>query len=247
MWFVGSEKPCIYSVPNRKQSYDVEYTTAINGIGLLWDETGTKGTILLGMEATLDDAYAIITLDSMNDRGCDEDEINRFINEYREKKKNDTLIAAGKTIDYYTNFEDITEKLTMQMIKNEYENRDDYAYVSWIFRLSEFQANVQNKGPWDLKQLPEWNNSSLYTFDGIIVDRDAPGNIMYGYMGTVYGIPDIILYLGASYAQLKAGTTKVKWIPVTWGDDPIDQFNIERGIDYYYKIHSAYEKGGDCE
>lgn len=24
MWFVGSEKPCIYSVPNRKQSYDSE-------------------------------------------------------------------------------------------------------------------------------------------------------------------------------------------------------------------------------
>ena len=23
MWFVGSEKPCIYSVPNRKQSYDL--------------------------------------------------------------------------------------------------------------------------------------------------------------------------------------------------------------------------------
>lgn len=22
MWFVGSEKPCIYSVPNRKQSYE---------------------------------------------------------------------------------------------------------------------------------------------------------------------------------------------------------------------------------
>ena len=26
MWFVGSEKPCIYSVPNRKQSYDIETT-----------------------------------------------------------------------------------------------------------------------------------------------------------------------------------------------------------------------------
>lgn len=24
MWFVGSEKPCIYSVPNRKQSYDID-------------------------------------------------------------------------------------------------------------------------------------------------------------------------------------------------------------------------------
>lgn len=70
---------------------------------------------------------------------------------------------------------------------------------------------------------------------------------MYGYMRTVYGIPDIVLYLGASYAQLAAGTTKLEWIPVTWGDAPIDQFNIKRGIDYYYEIHSAYEKGGDCE
>ena len=26
MWFVGSEKPCIYSVPNRKQSYDIYCT-----------------------------------------------------------------------------------------------------------------------------------------------------------------------------------------------------------------------------
>ena len=25
MWFVGSEKPCIYSVPNRKQSYAIGY------------------------------------------------------------------------------------------------------------------------------------------------------------------------------------------------------------------------------
>lgn len=26
MWFVGSEKPCIYSVPNRKQSYEIGTT-----------------------------------------------------------------------------------------------------------------------------------------------------------------------------------------------------------------------------
>lgn len=29
MWFVGSEKPCIYSVPNRKQSYVKENTTEL--------------------------------------------------------------------------------------------------------------------------------------------------------------------------------------------------------------------------
>ena len=30
MWFVGSEKPCIYSVPNRKQSYDNAVSTFKN-------------------------------------------------------------------------------------------------------------------------------------------------------------------------------------------------------------------------
>lgn len=31
MWFVGSEKPCIYSVPNRKQSYD-EWISKYQGV-----------------------------------------------------------------------------------------------------------------------------------------------------------------------------------------------------------------------
>ena len=26
-WFAGSERPCIYSVPNRKQSYDFDVST----------------------------------------------------------------------------------------------------------------------------------------------------------------------------------------------------------------------------
>jgi len=29
LWFVGSEKPCIYSVPNRKQSYENEYENIV--------------------------------------------------------------------------------------------------------------------------------------------------------------------------------------------------------------------------
>ena len=31
MWFVGSEKPCIYSVPNRKQSYDANTVAVCDG------------------------------------------------------------------------------------------------------------------------------------------------------------------------------------------------------------------------
>ena len=33
MWFVGSEKPCIYSVPNRKQSYEIDNGTMIADYG----------------------------------------------------------------------------------------------------------------------------------------------------------------------------------------------------------------------
>lgn len=86
--------------------------------------------------------------------------------------------------------------MTKEMIRNEYEYHDYYSMFTWPYRLEEFRHNMENKGPWDLKQLPEWNNSSLYIFNGELVDRDAPGNIMYGYMGRTYGIPDTILYLG---------------------------------------------------
>ena len=83
----------------------------------------------------------------------------------------------------------------------------DYAY--WFILLPEFKENVQNGGIWDLKQYEEWQQSSLYYFNGELVDKDAPGNIMYGYMGKIYGIPDGVLYLAAGYAQIKAGTSSL--------------------------------------
>ena len=116
------------------------------------------------------------------------------------------------------------------MIKNEYESTVGIPTFLWISRLGEFKNKVQNKGPWDLKQKSEWNTASMYFFNGKLVDKDAPGNIMYGYMGKVYDIPDNILYLAASYAQLSAGTTTLQFIASTYGDDPIDQNNIKRGI-----------------
>ncbi len=251
------ENPIMYIDKNGmepEKEYTFEIMDDINGIGLMWDQTGVKGTILMGSDATIDDAYAIIALDYLNDQGCDEQTINEFIDNYRESKNNDTLIAKEKGIEYYTNFEDITEKLTYQMIKNEYEYGDKYAVVTWVANLMEFKENVQNGGPWDLKQLDEWNNSSLYIFDGEIVDRDAPGNIMYGYMGHTYGIPDSVLYYAASTAQILAGTSKVAWIATfpncTMGDDPRDQYNIKRGIDYWLKLHKKLdgkEMGVECE
>ena len=115
--------------------------------------------------------------------------------------------------------------------------------------MFEFKDNVQSGGPWDLKRLGDWDNSSLYIFDGKLIDRDAPGNIMYGYMGYTYGFPDWVLYYAASLAQYMDGTVQAKWLVMfphsTLGDDPLDQLNIKLGIDYYKKIHKKL--GEKCE
>lgn len=61
---------------------------------------------------------------------------------------------------------------------------------------------------------------------------------MYGYMGKAYGIPDDILYYAAGLAQIQAGTSTQLWVQTGTGDDPVDYYNIKRGIDYYNQLHS---------
>lgn len=87
-----------------------------------------------------------------------------------------------------------------------------------------------------MKQQDEWSQSSLYIFNGEIVDKDAPGNIMYGYMGKAYGIPDMVLYGAAGYAQVSAGTSSFSFAD-SFFDDPMDQENIRRGIELYEQAH----------
>lgn len=106
----------------------------------------------------------------------------------------------------------------------------------WLGCLKEFYNSVKNGAKWDLKQKNEWQQSSLYYFEGELVDSDAPGNIMFGYMGKAYGIPNDVLHLGAGYAQISAGTSSWDWL-TTFGDDPIDSNNIDRGISFYNKWH----------
>ena len=133
------------------------------------------------------------------------------------------------------------------MVENEfmytmYYTGDDLKPISdiqfgWITKLREFKNSVQNDGVWDLKQQEKWQNSSLYYFNGEIVDADAPGNIMYGYLGKAYGMPDNVLYYAAGFAQIVAGTSTQLWVKTGTGDDPIDYENIKRGISYYNDTH----------
>lgn len=104
--------------------------------------------------------------------------------------------------------------------------------------LGEFKVLVQNKGELDLKNLPDWQHEH-FIYNGKIVDKDVPGNIMYGYLGKVMNIPDEILYMSAGGAQIIAGTSYLEWLNTTnFGDDPRDTARIRQGIEIYTKWHN---------
>ncbi|MFE8116922.1 polymorphic toxin type 44 domain-containing protein [Brenneria goodwinii] len=88
-----------------------------------------------------------------------------------------------------------------------------------------FYQRVRNGGPWDYKQQDRaWANF---------------GNFNYGASGTAAGIPPNILFMGAGWAQSRAGTSQPAWglwyQKPPYGDDPRDQFWIQQGIDYANK------------
>ena len=87
----------------------------------------------------------------------------------------------------------------------------------------EFYSAVDIGGKWDYKQ---------------ILDRyEDFGNFNYGATGRAAGFTRDILLMMAGYAQIKAGTTRPEWgTPESgppYGDDPKDQQQINRGINYY--------------
>lgn len=134
---------------------------------------------------------------------------------------------------------DITQTLKALMVRYQYMYMSSWSKESAIEKVGEFYELVRNKGPLDLKN-QGWNDK-CYVFDGKMIRGDAPGNILYGYLGKVFGFSDELLCRAAGYAQTKAGTSDPSW--GTWygnppyGDDPEDQKSIKIGIDYYNKYN----------
>ena len=200
----------------------------------------------------------------MTDDGYSNVEINNFIDNYIAANP-ETVIKAGEGIEYYREQADITEKLNAFMLKNEYEinefiiywlpvlENNKYNYIRFrqtdeirfnypYFNLKVFYNRVRAGQEWDLKKQDEWQtNTSMLIYDNQLIDFDAAGNINYGYMGSVYMISPTILSWGAGYAQVRAGNTKLEWLVYGVGDDPIDQMNIRRGVDWYKKVHGCEE------
>ncbi len=178
----------------------------------------------------------LVLLDKLNTNGASEELVNLVVKKYRDENQ-DSLIKKNVGITYYLTADDITYKLVEEMMKNEHEIGTRIDSMDIYDKLLEFYHAVRNKGSLDLKQKAEWQQSSLYVFNGELVDRDAPGNILYGYVGKVYGFPDMVLSGAAGVAQIRAGTSALPWVITSFGDDPMDQTNINRGIDFYNEYH----------
>jgi hypothetical protein len=85
-----------------------------------------------------------------------------------------------------------------------------------------FYNQVRNHGPWDYKQRGEQYQDF--------------GNFNYGATGTAAGYPPFILKRFAGWAQIEAGNPDPSfgrpWGSAPYGDDPNDQAQIDKGIDY---------------
>ncbi len=92
---------------------------------------------------------------------------------------------------------------------------------------TEFYDAVKNKGIWDFKQ----QDSKYANF----------GNFHFGIVGRAAGFPKTVLERMAGWTQARAGTSLSKWgSPLgrrPYGDDPVDNFYIRSGIDYYDRFY----------
>lgn len=96
-------------------------------------------------------------------------------------------------------------------------------------RSDYFYDQVRNNAPWDYTQL-----------GGAF---QPAGNFNFGATGAALGIPDQVLYRSAGAAQMVAGTSGPQFgnplLASPYGDDPLDQVWIQRGIDYFNSKCSA--------
>ena len=133
------------------------------------------------------------------------------------------LISRTLTEDVTDRFNEFMKQVTIDC---EYIKNMDPAH-----RLVAFYNLVKSGAEYDLKTKPEWQQS-VYIYEGELVDKDALGNINYGYLGTYLCIPDILLLPLAGGAQVIGGTSELSYA-LSYFDDPKDQARIVQGIEKY--------------
>lgn len=153
---------------------------------------------------------------------------------YESIPENERKVNPKNDYSFYILGGDVTDQLNTYMRQAE----TDYAEMHdrfWLENFRDFISLVGNSAMMDLKNQPEWQHSACI-YAGEIVDRDALGNINYGFFGTHCNIPESVLLEGAGYAQFRAGTSELEfWM--TFFDDPRDSYRVMQGIAIYEQWH----------
>ena len=125
--------------------------------------------------------------------------------------------------------------------------RDKEKCANHKMDLSWFYKEVSDKGEWNIKSSAKtWAktlgvsensyNSNLILFEDI-VKMDDIGNITYGYLGKVSGIPDEML-MGGSFLNYAKNHILVSFDGIDgFNDEREDQKNIKTGINWYNKVN----------
>lgn len=127
--------------------------------------------------------------------------------------------------DYLNGIENITNQLEQDEsipIAPSFANLEVNIERAKTMSPIDFYKALKNKGEWDYKQYGK--------------EYEDFGNFNFGATGAAI-FPENILKRGAGWAQTQAGTSKKEWgkwfLLAPYGDDPKDQIEIQKGIDYY--------------
>lgn len=209
--------------------------STVQGVGVLPD-----GRIVGGENMSHIDGELLRLKVAYEKPGANKEYISELAKSIREKNPGKYTIRADKPISSYT-ISDVTKKVNGMMMRSEYENQIP-AEMDWIATIyPKFYSTVEENSEQDWKNTPEFEDGQLYIYEGEIVSRDALGNIGFGFLGKVYGIPDTVLYMGAGVAQILSKNTKLSFIG-TYMDDPRDTARIKQGIEIYDKWHENWSK-----
>ncbi len=139
-------------------------------------------------------------------------------------------------------------------VVNEWLIKKEIEFMAWkrgtndMAVMVHFYNQVKTGGPMDIKEEENWNKAfsvdhpggSYFIYNGDVVDPGTLGNITYGYIGASLGYPDVLLYYGGGYANMKnLGEKYIATVPFmpNYGDAPEDIESIKKGIDLYHDTH----------
>jgi len=150
---------------------------------------------------------------------------------------------------YHMIFLSGTDTITGLRSRNGYLRPDDYAKFASFVAPDSLWSSLHPLGtPADIKDHytiyeNSTNQGTCISMYGMLYGRDVPGNIIYGYIGRLAGIPSWILITGAGGAQashdfLEGNPLSSVDLLNDFGDSPEDTEAVLTGI-------ALYEKFGD--